>query len=84
VAAERTRRLFGSRAVLYLSTHPKKKYQLETPSGWRYFGQMGWEDYLKHKDPRRRHLYITRASALPGNWKKDLFSPNNLAQKILW
>lgn len=49
-----------------------------------HFGQMGYEDFTKHKDKKRRASYLRRASKIKGDWKADKFSPNNLAMNILW
>jgi hypothetical protein len=60
------------------------------------FGRVGYNDFLlwRHleasgKVPRgeaakRRNVFQKSHSAMKGNWRKDPFSPNNLALKILW
>jgi hypothetical protein len=84
-ASSITKRLFGKDKVLYLSSNPKKKYQIQNSKGeWIRFGQMGYQDFLKHQDLNRRELYLQRALNIKGDWKKDSYSPNNLAIKILW
>jgi hypothetical protein len=77
---------FGIHIPVYLSTRPEKKYMIYHPITGRriHFGQMGYEDFTKHKNPARRENYLTRASNIKGNWKKDKFSPNNLSIHILW
>jgi hypothetical protein len=45
---------------------------------------MGYEDFTKHKDPIRRHNYLTRTANMKGNWKDNPYSPNNLSRNILW
>jgi len=45
---------------------------------------MGYEDFTKHKDEERRQQYLSRATNIKGNWKKNKYSPNNLAINILW
>ena len=58
---------------------------VQDPSGkWIHFGQMGYEDYTKHHDKLRRKRYLTRATNIHGNWKKNPYSANNLAIHILW
>lgn len=70
---------------LYLSSNPKKKYQIQNSKGdWVRFGQMGYQDFLKHQDPNRRELYLQRAMNIRGDWKKDPYSANLMAIKILW
>lgn len=60
------------------------------------FGRVGYDDYILWskkeaigKAPRgyaeqKRRVFNRSHSKLPGDWKKDKFSPNNLALKILW
>jgi hypothetical protein len=58
---------------------------IEKPDGkWAHFGQIGYEDYTKHKDEYRRMNYLLRSSNIKGNWKNDMYSPNNLSINILW
>lgn len=45
---------------------------------------MGYEDFTKHKNEERRQNYLNRANAIKGDWKKNPYSPNNLAINILW
>ena len=49
-----------------------------------HFGQMGYEDFTKHKNKTRRKNYLTRARRIKGNWKKNRYSANNLAMHLLW
>ena len=70
-------------------SHPKrkeKKYMIKDPKTdkWVYFGQMGYEDYTKHKNKTRRKNYLTRSSGMRGHWKNNKFSANNLAMHVLW
>ena len=51
---------------------------------WIHFGQMGFQDYTKHKDKIRRKNYRLRASNIKGNWITDPYSPNNLSLFLLW
>ena len=70
---------------LYVSNRKDKKYMIQTPEGkWIHFGQMGYEDFTKHQNEERRKKYLTRATKIKGDWKKDPFSPNNLAIWLLW
>lgn len=45
---------------------------------------MGYEDYTKHHDDKRRKNYLTRANSIKGNWRTDKYSPNNLSIHLLW
>lgn len=76
----------GENAIIYKSIKPKKKYMIfdEINNKWVYFGQMGYEDYLSHKNFLRMANYRNRASNIKGNWKNNPYSPNNLSLWILW
>jgi len=45
---------------------------------------MGYEDFTKHKNLKRRQNYLTRSTNIKGDWKKNKYSPNNLSIHILW
>ena len=49
-----------------------------------HFGQLGYDDFTKHKDEQRRQAYLARANKIKGNWIQDKYSPNNLSIKLLW
>jgi hypothetical protein len=51
---------------------------------WVHFGQLGYEDFTKHKDPERRRRYLLRAYNIKGKWRDNQYSPNNLSINILW
>jgi len=76
----------GTSAILYPSTNKNKKYMIYDPKNdkWIYFGQMGYEDFTKHKDVFRRKNYLIRSAKTKGNWKDNKYSPNNLSRNILW
>ena len=79
------KKYLGKTAKIGLSTKKEKKYMVTTPDGKIvHFGQMGYEDYTKHKNKTRRKNYLTRASKIKGNWKNNRYSPNNLAIHLLW
>ena len=71
---------------IFRSTRKEKKYMIKDPKTkkWVYFGQMGYEDYTKHKNKTRRKNYLNRSSRMRGDWKKNKFSANNLAIHVLW
>ena len=55
------------------------------PDGiWVHFGEMGYEDYTKHKDEKRRKRYLKRSAGIKGKWKENPYSPNNLSRSLLW
>ena len=81
----RAKKYLGKTAKIGLSTKKEKKYMITTPNGRVvHFGQMGYEDYTKHKNKTRRKNYLTRSAKIKGNWKKDKYSSNNLARILLW
>jgi hypothetical protein len=76
----------GRTAKLYPGRNSDKKYSIFDPKNekWVNFGQIGYEDYTKHKDKKRRKSYLTRSRGMLGNWKKNKYSANNLSIHILW
>jgi len=78
-------RWLGKKGILFRSTRKDKKYMVKNPDGkWIHFGQMGYEDFNKHRSLKKRNNYLLRAKNISGDWKKDKYSPNNLAINILW
>jgi hypothetical protein len=70
---------------VFPSTRKNKKYMIKNDKGnFVHFGHIEYEDYTKHKDKTRRKNYLTRASNIKGNWKKDPFSPNHLSLTLTW
>ena len=85
VAQQKAINYLGPAAVLTRSKAKNKKYAIQTPNGKIInFGQMGYEDYTKHKDETRRQNYLRRTSNINGDWKDNRYSPNNLSRNILW
>lgn len=85
VAQMKAHQIYGQTAILYRSKAKNKKYAIQNPAGKIVnFGQMGYEDFTKHKDPVRRLNYLTRTAKMRGNWKDDGYSANNLSRNILW
>ena len=76
----------GKTAKLYPASNPQKKYKIYDKKNdkWINFGQIGYEDYTKHKDKKRRKSYLTRSGGMLGDWKKNKYSANNLSMHILW
>jgi hypothetical protein len=79
-------RYLGRTAKLYPSTKRDKKYMIYDPVKGIYvhFGQYPYEDYTKHQNKTRRHNYLTRSGKISGDWKRNRYSANNLARKVLW
>ena len=87
LAQRQSYRYFGKkRGTIYRSTRKNKKYQIYDNINKRMvsFGQMGYEDYTKHRSLKRRSNYLTRSVKIRGNWKRNKFSSNNLSRVILW
>jgi hypothetical protein len=75
----------GKSYRIKLSSRKDKKYMILTPTGKIvHFGQMGYEDYTKHKDKTRRKNYLNRSKKIRGDWIKNKYSANNLSRNILW
>ncbi len=85
-AQKMAHRYLGKTAKLYPAKNSQKKYRIYDPhtEKWIHFGQIGYEDYTKHKDKRRRKNYLTRTEYMKGNWKTNKYSANNLSRNILW
>ena len=49
-----------------------------------HFGDNRYQDATVHNDPIRISRYLSRATKIKGDWKKDKYSPNNLAINLLW
>ena len=84
--ADNARKYLGNMAVVFRSTKPKKKYMIFDPVNkkWVFFGEINYEDFTKHQDPKRRENYLTRTASMKGNWKNNKYSANNLSRNILW
>jgi hypothetical protein len=76
----------GKTAKLYPANNPQKKYKIYDVKNkkWVNFGQIGYEDFTKHKDKTRRKNYLTRTKFMRGDWKSNPYSANNLSREILW
>lgn len=76
----------GKTAKLYPASNPAKKYMIYDPKNnkWVNFGQIGYEDYTKHRDKTRRKNYLTRTKGMLGDWKNNKYSANNLSRHVLW
>jgi hypothetical protein len=86
IAQKKAYQYLGKTAKLYPSNKTDKKYKIYDPKNnkWVNFGQIGYEDYTKHKDKTRRKNYLTRSKGMKGNWKNNKYSANNLSIHILW
>ena len=57
----------GKTAKLYPASNPKKKYMICDPASkkWINFGQLGYEDYTRHKN-KTRHRVTTDCNRIGG------------------
>ena len=76
---------------LGFSDDDKHKLQIPNESGSVVrFGSVGLGDHILYKlsgEPtadNHQKRYLARATKIKGDWKKDRYSPNNLAIHILW
>lgn len=75
--------MYGDDIEIKLSNKNDKKYMILNPDTkkWVHFGQMGYEDYTKHKDKERRDNFLIRNK----KWEhKPIFSPAFLSYHLLW
>jgi hypothetical protein len=81
-----TKKYLGKNSLLLPSTIKNKKYMVLNPSTNKMvsFGDLRYDDFLKHQSIQRKNNYIKRASMIKGDWKDDKYSPNNLSIHILW
>lgn len=88
----------GGYDPLKLEFSSRKEYKLMYDNRY-HFGRTPYSDFLIYTllsqlkaDPKytsvyaanKRASYLARSSEIPGDWKSDKFSANNLARKILW
>lgn len=87
----------GLKGQVTYATDAKHKLQITTPDGSiRRFGSRGYGDYIQYRlremeglekpgtADKHRRAYHARAMKAPGNWRRDPYSPNALALRILW
>ena len=67
------------------STRKNKKYMIMNDDHkYIHFGDSRYEDFTKHQDLNRLKNYLSRATKIKRNWKKDKYSPNQLSINLLW
>ena len=66
---------------IQLSSRKDKKYMVSDGKKLIHFGQMGYEDYTKHHDEKRRELFRKRNH----KWATaEKYSPAWLSYYLLW
>lgn len=83
---EKAKKYLGNDTRIQLSTKKNKKYMVYNPhkNKWIHFGMIPYQDFTKSNNRQQRKRYLIRSASIPGNWKKDKYSPNNLSRHILW
>ena len=79
---DNAKRLYGKE--VFLSTRKNKKYMIMNDNKFVHFGQLGYQDFTKHKDKKRQESYLKRASKIRGDCKENIYSPNMLSILLLW
>ena len=69
---------------LFYSYKKDKKYMISLDKKFVHFGSIKFEDFTFHNDDKRKENYLKMASKIKGDWRNDIFSPNNLSINILW
>jgi len=86
IVSKNAKKYFGKDTEIFLSNRKNSKYAIYNPykNKFIHFGNINYEDFTKHKNLDRRNSYLKRATNLKGNWRNDIYSPNNLAINLLW
>jgi hypothetical protein len=74
---------YGEDVELYLSTRESKKYMIKNPETEKmiHFGQIGAEDFTKHKNINRRNMFRIRNA----KWRlANKWSPAYMSYHLLW
>lgn len=82
---------------LFYSDDNKHKLLYVTPENKVVrFGRQGYNDFIlwksqefkgeipKGKADEHRKNYLLRSAKIKGDWKNDIYSPNNFSRKVLW
>jgi hypothetical protein len=77
------RTIYGDDVELKPSSRTDKKYMILNPNTdkWIHFGQMGYQDYTKHRSEFRRRNFRTRNK----RWaSQDKYTPGYMSYHLLW
>lgn len=74
------------KVTLIKSPKREKKWRILFENGKHVdFGQKGYSDYTKHKNPSRMHLYLERHRHMGETWTaKGIYSAGFWARWLLW
>ena len=89
---KRAKKLYGDNIIIKESTRKDKKYMILDNTGkYVHFGSLNHLDYTKYLElygldvaNNHKQRYLKRALNIKGNWKKNIYSPNNLSIHLLW
>ena len=77
----RAKEIFSNDVILAKSNRKDKKYKIYLNGKWINFGQMGYEDYTRHQDEKRRANFRNRNK----RWSKMNYdTPGFLSYYLLW
>ena len=82
IVREMADKYLGPDVPIHYSTRKDKKYMVQNPEGkWIHFGQMGYEDFTRHRNLRRRDAFRTRNKKWATSQK---WTPAWLSYWLLW
>ena len=89
---KRAKKLYGDNIIIKESTRKDKKYMiLDNNKKYIHFGSINHLDYTKYLElygldiaNNHKERYLKRALNIKGNWKNNIYSPNNLSIHLLW
>ena len=83
IARSNEAKKLGIKGEIINSTPKNKKYTIIRPDGKKIsFGQIGYEDFIDHKDEQRKKNFHNRFRSNKGY--NNLDSPLYYSQKLLW
>lgn len=83
IVYKKAKKIYGPNTQIKESTRKDKKYMILNPetNKWVHFGQLGFEDFTKHKDPKRREAFRIRNK----KWSKQSpYTPGYASYYLLW
>ena len=89
---KRAIKLYGDNTIIKESTRKDKKYIiLDNTKKYVHFGSLNHLDYTKYLElygldvaNNHKQRYLKRALNIKGNWKNNIYSPNNLSIYLIW
>ena len=75
------KKLYGKDIEFDISTRKDKKYMIFYNGRWVHFGQMGYEDWTRHRNEQRRQAFRIRNKKWANSPK---WSASFLSYHLLW